>query len=98
MRFSLFYQLPCADDQDEVTRYRETIEHKTSDDNPENTSVKGTHRLEVTLTDRVVLWEAELDFSSDLENFYYRYVRRVSENGDVVRENEWEHTFKRDYQ
>ena len=78
--------------------YRETIEHKTSDDHPENTSVKGTHRLEVTLPNRVVLWEAELDFSSDLENFYYRYVRRVSENGEVVRENEWEHTFKRDFQ
>lgn len=78
--------------------YRETIEHKTSDDHPENTSVKGTHRLEVTLQDRVVLWEAELDFSSDLENFYYRYIRRVSENGEVVRENEWEHTFKRDFQ
>jgi len=78
--------------------YRETIEHKTSDDHPENTSVKGTHRLEVTLPNRVVLWEAELDFSSDLENFFYRYVRRVSENGEVVRENEWEHTFKRDYQ
>ena len=26
MRFSLFYQLPCADDQSQVTRYRETIE------------------------------------------------------------------------
>lgn len=26
MKFSLFYQLPCAADQDEVTRYRETIE------------------------------------------------------------------------
>ena len=78
--------------------YRETIEHKTSDDHPENTSVKGTHRLEVTLQERIVLWEAELDFSSDLENFYYRYVRRVSENGEVVREKEWEHTFKRDFQ
>ena len=78
--------------------YRETIEHKTSDDHPENTSVKGTHRLEVTLPNRVVLWEAELDFSSDLENFYYRYVRRVSENGEAVREIEWEHTFKRDFQ
>jgi len=78
--------------------YRETIEHKSSDEHPENTSVKGTHRLEVTLTDRVLLWEAELDFSSDLENFHYRYLRRVSENGEVLREMEWADTMKRDYQ
>ncbi len=78
--------------------YRETIEHKTSDKHPENTSVKGTHRLEVTLPNRVLLWEAELDFSSDLDNFYYRYVRRITENGELVREKEWSETIKRDYQ
>jgi putative CocE/NonD family hydrolase len=78
--------------------YRETIEHKTSDAHPENAFVKGTHRMEVTLDDRVLLWEAELDFSSDLENFYYRYFRRVSENGEVVREKTWRETIPRDYQ
>jgi putative CocE/NonD family hydrolase len=78
--------------------YRETIEHKTSDEHPENTSMKGTHRLEVTLSDRVLLWEAELDFSSDLENFHYRYVRRLSENGEVLREMDWADTIKRDFQ
>jgi hypothetical protein len=78
--------------------YRETIEHKTSDEHPENTSVKGTHRLEVTLPDRVLLWEAELDFSSDLDNFYYRYLRRITENGELVREKEWMETIRRDYQ
>jgi len=26
MKFGLFYQLPCAPEQDEVTRYHETIE------------------------------------------------------------------------
>jgi predicted acyl esterase len=78
--------------------YRETIEHKTSDDHPENTSVHGTHRLEVTLPGRILLWEAELDFSSDLDNFYYRYIRRVSENGELVREKEWTRTIERDFQ
>ena len=78
--------------------YRETIEHKTSDAHPEKATVKGTHRMEVTLEDRVLLWEAELDFSSDLENFHYRYFRRVSENGEVVREKTWTETIPRDYQ
>ena len=78
--------------------YRATIEHKTSDEHPENTSVKGSHRLEVTLPDRVLLWDAELNFSSDLDNFYYHYVRRITENGELVREKEWAETIKRDFQ
>jgi predicted acyl esterase len=78
--------------------YREAIEHKTSDTHPEKTSMTGTHRLEVTLPDRVLLWEAELEFSSDLENFYYHYVRRVSENGELVREKTWDETIPRDFQ
>ena len=78
--------------------YRESIEHKTSDAHPENTSMTGRHRLEVTLPERVLLWEAELTFRSDLENFHYHYVRRVSENGEVVREKSWDEIIPRDHQ
>jgi len=78
--------------------YRETIEHRTADDHPENTKVKGTHMLQVELEDRTLRWEAELDFSSDLENFYYRYIRRLSEDGELVREKEWQETIPRNYQ
>ncbi len=78
--------------------YRETIEHRTSDAHPEATSVKGTHRLEVTAGDRVITWEAELELSSDRESFFYRYLRRVSENGRVVREKRWNETIARDFQ
>jgi len=78
--------------------YRETIEHRTSDVHPESTSMHGSHRLEVALPGRTILWEAELDFSSDLDNFYYRYLRRVSENGELVRERHWQETIPRDFQ
>jgi putative CocE/NonD family hydrolase len=78
--------------------YRETIEHRTSDDHPEKTEVRGTHRMEVTLEDRVLLWEAELTFTSDLENFYYRYTRRLTQDGQVVREKTWTDTMPRDFQ
>jgi predicted acyl esterase len=87
------YQYPWGTES-----YREAIEHKTSDSQPENTSMTGTHRLEVTLTDRVLLWEAELVFRSDLENFHYHYVRRVSENGKLVREKSWDEIIPRDFQ
>ena len=78
--------------------YRETIEHRTSDAHPEKTEVRGTHRQEVTLEDRVLLWEAELSFTSDLENFHYRYTRRLTRNGQVVREKTWTDTIPRDFQ
>jgi putative CocE/NonD family hydrolase len=78
--------------------YRETIEHRTSDAHPEKSSMTGTHRLEVTLTDRVLLWEAELSFKSDLDNFYYDYRRRLTEDGKVVREKTWNKTLPRDFQ
>lgn len=78
--------------------YREAIVHKTSDTHPENTAMIGTHRLEVTLPNRIILWEAELSFTSDFENFYYEYLRRVSENGEVVREKTWKDKIPRDFQ
>lgn len=79
--------------------YRETIEHSTSDDHPENTSVLGTHRMEVRLDNgRILLWEAELSFRSDLKNFYYQYTRRLEENGERIREKTWVDTIPRDYQ
>ena len=78
--------------------YQETIVHKTSDAHPENTSMTGAHRLEVKLEGRTLLWEGKLSFSSDRENFYYQYSRRISENGELVREKSWQETIPRDYQ
>lgn len=78
--------------------YRETIEHRSSDDDPENTSIVGTHRIEVTLKDRVLLWEAEMSFRSDAENFYYDYTRRLSQDGEPLREKSWTDTIPRAYQ
>jgi len=79
-------------------RYRETIVHETSDDHPEKTSVSGKHRLEVELDGRLLIWESELLFRSDLENFYYTYTRRLLENGTPLREKTWQDTIPRDYQ
>ena len=78
--------------------YQETIVHKTSDAHPENTSMTGTHRMEAQLDGRTLLWEGELSFSSDRENFYYEYSRKISENGELVREKSWQETIPRDFQ
>jgi putative CocE/NonD family hydrolase len=78
--------------------YLETIEHRTSDAHPEKTEVNGTHRMEVTLKERVLVWSAKLTFTSDRYNFYYRYTRRLEEDGELVREKTWTDTIPRDFQ
>jgi putative CocE/NonD family hydrolase len=80
-------------------RETETIIHETSDAHPENTSMTGEHRTIVELdTGRVLVWEAELTFRSDRENFHYAYVRRLFENGVLLREKHWSDTIPRDFQ
>ena len=76
----------------------ETIRYEIKDDSPADAAVLGTHRMEVDLPGRRLLWEAELSFSSDHDNFYYNYRRRLSENGSLLREKTWTRTIPRDYQ
>jgi hypothetical protein len=80
-----------------VERVHERIEHRTSDAHPEATSMHGSHRMEVELdTGRKLAWEAELEFRSDLEAYHYDYVRRLYENGKLLREKRWQERFPRD--
>ena len=52
----------------------------------------------MALPGRSLVWEAELSFKSDHENFYYSYRRRLSENGTLLREKTWTRTIPRDFQ
>jgi hypothetical protein len=81
-----------------VERYNETIRHMVKDEDPAKAAMLGSHRLEVELPGRTLLWEAELSFSSDLDNFHYSYRRRLSENGKLLREKTWTDTIPRDFQ
>lgn len=38
-----------------------------------------------------------LRLRSDRDNFYYRYVRRLSEKGVILREKTWNETIPRDF-
>jgi hypothetical protein len=69
-----------------------------NDNDPARASMVGKHRMEVELPGRTLLWEAELSFSSDRDNFHYSYRRRLSENGELKREKTWTDTIPRDFQ
>ena len=58
----------------------------------------GEHRMTLELDGRTLVWEAELTFRSDLDNFYYTYARRLFENGALVRQKIWNDTIPRDHQ
>jgi len=79
-------------------RSHETIRYEVNDEKPAEARMNGTHRLDVDLRGRKLVWEAELDFRSDRENFYYSYYRRLTENGKPVREKTWKETIPRDHQ
>jgi hypothetical protein len=79
-------------------RFEEKIEHRTSDVNPANTSVNGTYSLEYVLKSRVIRFEQDVDFHSDLENFYLDFYRRVLVNGDLKHQKIWKETIPRNYQ
>ena len=81
-----------------VERSHETIRYEVDDDNPAEARMNGTHRMEVELPGRRLVWEAELEFRSDREKFYYSYYRRLTENGKPVREKTWNETIPRDHQ
>ena len=76
----------------------ETIRYEINDTAPADATVTGTHRMEVELPGRTLVWDAELTFRSDRDNFFYSYRRRLTENGKPVREKTWNQTIPRDYQ
>jgi predicted acyl esterase len=81
-----------------VERFEERIEHRTSDSNPANTSVKGIYALQQELPDRLLRFEQDVTFKSDLENFYLIFNRRVLVDGELKYEKEWAETIQRDFQ
>jgi predicted acyl esterase len=81
-----------------VEHFKERIEHRTSDENPANTSVKGIYSITQELEDRVLRFEQEVLFSSDVNSFRLIFKRWLKVNGNVVHEKQWDETIPRDFQ
>jgi putative CocE/NonD family hydrolase len=81
-----------------IETFEEKIEHRTSNSNPAHTSVTGTYALTQELSDRTLRFEQEVIFSSDLDNFRLKIVRRLKVNDATVREKSWDELIPRDYQ
>jgi hypothetical protein len=81
-----------------IRRFEEEIEHRTSDENPANTSVTGTYALTLELEDRTLRFEQDVSFTSDERNFRLKFDRRVYVDGQLFGENVWDEEIERDFQ
>ncbi|MDH4065370.1 MAG: hypothetical protein OEW19_13305, partial [Acidobacteriota bacterium] len=79
-------------------RETEKITYEAEDDHPESAAVHGEYSTTVTLKDRTLRWESQVTLKSDRVSFFYTNVRRLFENGVLVREKTWNETIPRDYQ
>jgi putative CocE/NonD family hydrolase len=79
-------------------RYDESITHTLQDAHPEAASVAGEYRYTLKLKDRVLVFESNITFRSDKDNFYYEGFRRLSKDGVLLREKNWKDTIPRDFQ
>jgi predicted acyl esterase len=78
--------------------YRESMVHEVQENDPARASVRGEAAYRYWLEGRELEFENSLEFRSDPENFYYRYTRRVKEDGEPVKEKTWEEVVPRDFQ
>jgi hypothetical protein len=76
-------------------KYSEEMIHEAQDTDPGKARVTGRARHTVELGERTLIIETDLSFTSDADNFYYTYSRRILENGKLIREKTWKETIPR---
>ena len=78
--------------------FEEEIEQQTNDYDPANSAVTGRYKITQKLTDRELIFEQNVEFKSDLENFQLKFHRWVSVDGELFKEKTWNEIIPRDYQ
>ena len=77
--------------------YSDYLEHFVSVVDPAQAGVNSEYSNEVVLDGRVLKWTGLFEFTSDTGFFYYRYTRRLEQDGEIIREKHWEETIPRDF-
>ena len=80
------------------TRHTDKLRFEVQDAHPETATAHGEGETEVDLPARKLLWTDTLDLRSDKTNFYYQFRRQLLNNGQLIREKNWQETIPRDHQ
>ncbi len=71
---------------------------ETSDDSPAESKFSGEAGHRIELFGRVIELMTTIELRSDSTDFHVVFVRRISENGIVIREKEWREKIRRRFQ
>jgi uncharacterized protein len=74
----------------------EYVRYQVDDACPAGASMHGEARTEVRLDSRLVSTMSVLDVTSDAEMLRYRFRRELREDGVLIRQREWQQTYRRD--
>ena len=75
--------------------YTESITHQVSDLTPAKAMVESTYTITVDAAGHQRTYTGLLLFTSDRDNYYYNYTRRLEEKGQVLKEKQWLETIPR---
>lgn len=75
--------------------YTESITHQVSDLTPAKAMVESTYTITVDAAGHQRTYTGLLLFTSDRDNYYYNYTRRLEERGQVLKEKQWLETIPR---
>jgi predicted acyl esterase len=76
----------------------ENLTYEADDAHPETCSVRGDAESTFRLKGRTLVWRGHLQVTTDQQNFYYRYVRELSQDGRMIKTKTWQETIPRDHQ
>ena len=69
--------------------------YETNDDHPAESRFSGEAGRRIELKDRMLELRSTLEVYSDEKNFFVTVVRKLYENGKLLRQREWKETIPR---
>jgi len=76
----------------------EDLTYDANDAHPEISAVDGEAKSVFELKGRLLTWQGHLSVTTDQKNFYYKYVRELLKDGQLVKQKTWQETIPRDHQ
>jgi len=76
----------------------ENLTYDGDDGHPETCSVRGDAESIFALKGRTLVWRGHLQVTTDQKNFYYKYMRELLKDGQLIRTKTWQETIPRDHQ
>jgi hypothetical protein len=78
--------------------HSERLTYDIDDAHPDTARVQGDSEYHQWVGEHLLTWRGRLEVSSDIHTFYYKYIRTLMRDGEVIRTRTWEEPIPRDHQ